>query len=95
VRAYLGRRFPALAAAPLNYARCCRYELTSDTRFIASAHPEHERVWLMGGGSGHGFKHGPALAEVVADALRSGAALPERFGLGERSASRSLRTAGS
>jgi sarcosine oxidase len=95
VRAYLGRRFPVLAAAPLNYARCCRYELTPDTRFIASAHPEHASVWLMGGGSGHGFKHGPALAEVVADALRSGAALPERFGLGERRASRSLRTAGS
>ena len=49
----------------------------------------------MGGGSGHGFKHGPALAEVVAEALRAGEPLPERFGLGERAASRSLRTAGS
>jgi sarcosine oxidase len=95
VRAYLTHRFPALAAAPLVGAPTCRYELTPDTRFIASAHPEHDRVWLLGGGSGHGFKHGPSLAEVVADALRSGAPLPERFGLGRRSASRSLRTAGS
>ncbi len=84
VRAYLSRRFPALEGAALNYARSCRYELTPDTRFIASAHPEHERVWLVGGGSGHGFKHGPALAETVAEALRNGSALPERFGLGER-----------
>lgn len=95
VRAYLARRFPALASAPLNYARCCRYELTPDTRFIASAHPEHERVWLVGGGSGHGFKHGPSLAETVAAALRSGDPLPDRFGLGGRSSARSLRTAGS
>jgi glycine/D-amino acid oxidase-like deaminating enzyme len=95
VRSYLSHRFPALAAAALAAARTCRYELTPDTRFIASAHPEHERVWLMGGGSGHGFKHGPALAEAVAAALRGGDQLPERFGLGERSASRSLRTAGS
>jgi glycine/D-amino acid oxidase-like deaminating enzyme len=25
-----------------------------------------DNVWLLGGGSGHGFKHGPALGEIVA-----------------------------
>jgi glycine/D-amino acid oxidase-like deaminating enzyme len=95
VRAYLRGRFPALADAPLSGARSCRYELTPDTNFIAAPHPGHDRVWLLGGGSGHGFKHGPAMAEVVADALRGAAAMPARFGLGERSRARSLRTAGS
>ena len=95
VRAYLRDRFPALEHAPLVEARCCRYELTPDTHFIAAPHPAHPGVWLVGGGSGHGFKHGPALAERIAAALRSGTPLPDRFGLGERTRSRSLRTAGS
>ena len=85
----------ALADAPLNAGRCCRYELSADSNFIAARHPEHGCTWIVGGGSGHGFKHGPALAERVADALRGGAPLPERFGLGARAAGRSFRTAGS
>jgi glycine/D-amino acid oxidase-like deaminating enzyme len=95
VRAYLRDRFPALEHAPLLAARSCRYELTPDTNFIADRHPAHPNVWLVGGGSGHGFKHGPAMAEQLADALRGGAPLPGRFALGERRPSSSLRTAGS
>jgi sarcosine oxidase len=95
VRAYLRDRFPALEHAPLAEARTCRYELTSDSHFIAARHPEHERVWLLGGGSGHGFKHGPAMAERLAAALAGGDPLPARFGLGERAPARSMRTAGS
>jgi glycine/D-amino acid oxidase-like deaminating enzyme len=26
-------------------------------------------VWIVGGGSGHGFKHGPALGEMTADLI--------------------------
>ena len=52
-------------------------------------------MWLVGGGSGHGFKHGPAMAERVAAAIASGEALPARFGLGARAPARSMRTAGS
>jgi sarcosine oxidase len=95
VRAYLARRFPALAGAPLKEGRCCRYELSADSNFIAARHPELDRTWILGGGSGHGFKHGPALAERVSDALRGGEPLPERFGLGARAVGRSFRTAGS
>jgi len=94
VRAYLDDRFPALADAPLRAARSCRYELTADTNFLAAEHPEHPGVWLVGGGSGHGFKHGPAMAERLVAAL-GGERLPRPFGLGERVLSRSLRTAGS
>ncbi len=95
VRAYLRDRFPALAHAPLAEARACRYELTPDSHFIAARHPEHANVWLFGGGSGHGFKHGPAMAERVAAAIAAAEPLPERFGLGARVPARSMRTAGS
>jgi glycine/D-amino acid oxidase-like deaminating enzyme len=95
VRAYLRDRFPALEHAPLAEARACRYELTPDSHFIAARHPEHANVWLFGGGSGHGFKHGPAMAERVAAAIAAGEPLPERFGLGTRVPARSFRTAGS
>jgi sarcosine oxidase len=95
VRSYLHERFPALEHAPLAEARTCRYELTPDTHFIAAPHPSHPSVWLVGGGSGHGFKHGPALAERLADALLGHSQLPARFALGERVPSRSMRTAGS
>jgi len=94
-RAYLATRFPGLARAPLREARTCRYELSPDSHFLAAPHPEHPGVWLVGGGSGHGFKHGPAMGELLAAALRGEAALPTRFALGERAPGRSLRTAGS
>ena len=92
-RAYLARRFPALAGAPLVGARVCQYELTEDTHFLFARHPERERWWLLGGGSGHGFKHGPALAEYVADCVE-GRREPEPFhALGPRSGHAGLRTA--
>jgi glycine/D-amino acid oxidase-like deaminating enzyme len=95
VRAYLADRFPALAAAPLNEVRCCRYELSADSHFLAAAHPEQAGAWLLGGGSGHGFKHGPAMAERMIAALRGEADLPARFAAGPRFAGTSMRTAGS
>jgi glycine/D-amino acid oxidase-like deaminating enzyme len=95
VRAYMRERFPALSRARLNEARACRYELSPDSHFIAARHPAHPSVWLVGGGSGHGFKHGPAMAERISAALAGGDPLPERFALGPRSPARSLRTAGS
>ena len=95
VRGYLRDRFPALERARLVSTRCCRYEITADTHFIAAAHPEHPDIWLLGGGSGHGFKHGPPMAERLAGAFREGAPLRDRFGLGERQPGSSMRTAGS
>lgn len=69
VRAYLGRRFPALATAPWIGGEVCQYEATPDSDYIIDTHPETERVWLVGGGSGHGFKMGPVIGEVIADAV--------------------------
>jgi glycine/D-amino acid oxidase-like deaminating enzyme len=66
VRDYLGLRFPAMKDAPLLESRVCQYENSPDHHFIADRHPQAENLWLVGGGSGHGFKHGPALGELVA-----------------------------
>jgi glycine/D-amino acid oxidase-like deaminating enzyme len=90
-REYLALRFPALAGAPLVGTRSCPYSLTEDTNFLIAPHPEHEHVWLLGGGSGHGFKHGPALAEYV-ERLLDGSVEPDPvFGLGARPPGGGLR----
>jgi glycine/D-amino acid oxidase-like deaminating enzyme len=66
-RAFLRIRFPALAEAPLLGAEVCQYELTPDSHFIVDRHAAAENVWIAGGGSGHGFKMGPAIGEMIAD----------------------------
>jgi glycine/D-amino acid oxidase-like deaminating enzyme len=66
VREYIAFRFPAMKDAPLIETRVCQYEQTADGHFIVDRHPRMNNVWLLGGGSGHGFKHGPALGEVMA-----------------------------
>jgi glycine/D-amino acid oxidase-like deaminating enzyme len=65
-RRYLAYRFPGMKGAPLLETRVCQYEDTADHNFIIDRHPSNENVWIVGGGSGHGFKHGPALGEMVA-----------------------------
>jgi sarcosine oxidase len=69
IREYLAFRFPAMKNAPLVETRVCQYEQTPDNHFIVDRHPAAENVWLLGGGSGHGFKHGPAVGEMMADLL--------------------------
>lgn len=86
VRAFLARRFPALSAAPLVETRVCQYENTSNGDFLIDRHPDVENVWLVGGGSGHGFKHGPAVGEHVAERLTGGGTPEPRFGLATKQA---------
>jgi glycine/D-amino acid oxidase-like deaminating enzyme len=69
VREYLAFRFPAMKDAPLIETRVCQYEQTADSHFIVDRHPQMNNVWLLGGGSGHGFKHGPALGEIMANVI--------------------------
>lgn len=94
-RGYTADRFPALAEARLTESKCCRYEISADSHFIAAPHPEHASVWIVGGGSGHGFKHGPAMAERLAQAWAGGPPLPAHYALGERAPGMSFRSAGS
>ena len=81
-REYLRTRFPALADAPLLESRVCQYENSTDHYFILDRHPEAENVWIVGGGSGHGFKHGPVMGEMVADAVLDTKAPPAEMALG-------------
>ena len=67
VREYLAFRFPGMKDAPLIETRVCQYEQTADSGFIVDRHPRMEKVWVVGGGSGHGFKHGPAVGEMMAE----------------------------
>jgi sarcosine oxidase len=67
IRDYMGFRFPAMKHAPLVETRVCQYENAPDGHFIVDRHPQVENVWIIGGGSGHGFKHGPAIGEMVAE----------------------------
>lgn len=86
-RAYLAGRFPGLAAAPLIHARVCQYENSSNGDFLIDRLPGHERVWLVGGGSGHGFKHGPAVgARVARHVLDARLPIEPRFALAAKQA---------
>jgi sarcosine oxidase len=68
-RAFLSARFPDLAAQPVVETRVCQYETTPDTHFVIDRHPDLRNVWLVGGGSGHAFKHGPRIGRYVVDRL--------------------------
>lgn len=66
LRGIVSRRFPTLAYAPVLGAEVCQYENSPDGHFIVDRHPAMADVWIAGGGSGHGFKMGPALGELLA-----------------------------
>jgi sarcosine oxidase len=81
VREYVSHRFPALKDAPLVESRVCQYENTSTGDFLIDRHPAFSNVWLVGGGSGHGFKHGPVVGEYVAQRVLEGGGVDPRFSL--------------
>jgi glycine/D-amino acid oxidase-like deaminating enzyme len=80
-RAFLAQRFPALAAAPLLGSEVCQYEASPDSHFILDRHPGAPNVWIAGGGSGHGFKMGPALGETLASYVLGTATPDPQFSL--------------
>jgi glycine/D-amino acid oxidase-like deaminating enzyme len=83
--AFRDRRFPLLRGAPLTEARVCQYENSSNGDFLIDFHPRMSNVLLVGGGSGHGFKHGPEVGRYAAGRL-SGSVKPEpRFSLASKS----------
>ena len=75
------RCFPALAQRPLAESRVCQYENTDNGNLLIDRHPAWDNTWIVGGGSGHGFKHGPAVGHYVTDlVLGTGKAEP-RFAI--------------
>lgn len=78
VRDYLARRFPALAKRPLAASEVCQYENSDNGHLLIDRHPQWGNCWIVGGGTGHGFKHGPALGRYVANLmLGTGKAEPD------------------
>lgn len=98
-RGYLRQRFPDLAERPVVETRVCQYETTADTHFLIDRHPDLDNVWLVGGGSGHGFKHGPRIGEYLLARLDGAAEGDQdgpaeaRFRLAPRKPTPGLRTA--
>ena len=89
VRERLARRLPGLAAAPLLESRVCQYENTCNGDFLIDRHPDFENVWLVGGGSGHGFKHGPTVGEYIAARIENKTdGIEPRFSLDSKKSTR-------
>jgi sarcosine oxidase len=80
-RALLRERFPLLAAAPLIASEVCQYENSPDGHLIVDRHSRWKNVIIAGGGSGHGYKLGPAVGELAALAILTGSETPEMFRL--------------
>ncbi len=80
-REYLALRFPGMKDAPLLSMRVCQYENSDDRNFVIDRHPAAENVWLIGGGSGHGFKHAPVIGEWAAEMVFQERAVEPLFGL--------------
>jgi sarcosine oxidase len=82
LRTFVAERFPALKDAPVVEARVCQYENTASFNYLVDRHPQMENVWIVGGGSGHGFKNGPAMGEYLANVVAHNAPLEKLFTLG-------------
>jgi sarcosine oxidase len=81
LREYLRQHIPQLEHAPVVETRVCQYENTWNGDFLIDRHPQFENVWIAGGGSGHGFKHGPALGEYLSGRILHGAPAEPRLSL--------------
>ncbi len=85
LRAFMERRFPALVGQAFIGERVCQYTNSSNGDFLIDRHPEFEQVYLLGGGSGHGFKHGPEVGRMAAKMVAEvGSAPAERFSLASK-----------
>jgi sarcosine oxidase len=86
LRGFVERRFPSLAARPFTEFHVCQYENSSNGDFLIDRHPTLEGAYLLGGGSGHGFKHGPEVGRAMAELVVNGAAPDARFSFATKEA---------
>jgi len=79
LRAFAEKRFPALRGRPFTEFRVCQYENSSSGDFLIDRHPTIPGAYLLGGGSGHGFKHGPEVGRLMARLVHEGLMPELRF----------------
>lgn len=70
------RRFVPQADGPPHRSVVCLYTNTADEHFLIDRHPMHRQVLVASPCSGHGFKFGPVIGEIVADMIED---RPQRF----------------
>jgi glycine/D-amino acid oxidase-like deaminating enzyme len=90
-REWVAQRFPALKDIPILETRVCQVEQTGNNDFLIDHHPDWDNVWIAGGGSGHGYKHGPMIGKYVADRVEGNLGDPElakKFALAGRADAR-------
>jgi sarcosine oxidase len=80
-REFIAKRLPGLKESHVVSSSVCQFENTSNGDFIIDRHPASDNVWIVGGGSGHGFKHGPSVGRYVRDLILHGGAIEGRFKL--------------
>jgi glycine/D-amino acid oxidase-like deaminating enzyme len=85
IMAFRDRRFPGLRGARLTGAEVCQYENSSNGDFLIDFHPRFANTLLVGGGSGHGFKHGPEVGRYAATRLFNTVQPEPRFSLSSKS----------
>jgi len=71
-RAFVARSLPAIHANWYAEDRGCLYAMTDDGNFVIDSVPGRTRTFVAGGGSGHGFKLGPAVGRLAADMVEQG-----------------------
>ena len=84
LKRFAKHRFPALAERPFTEFRVCQYENSSSGDFLIDRHPDQPHVYLLGAGSGHGFKHGPEVGRLMAQLVTDGAMPEMRFSLASK-----------
>ncbi len=74
-------RFPALKGAQLLRHHTCVYESSLDGHYIMDQPTGQENATVLCGSSGHGFKMGPAVGEMVTQHIQHQYPFPEEFRL--------------
>lgn len=77
----IANRFPALDGAQLIAHKVCVYDNSLDGEFIMDQTPGFSNGTYLGGSSGHGFKMGPSIGEMVKNKIDANLAFPEAFEL--------------
>eukprot|EP01124_Arcella_intermedia_P035003 TRINITY_DN8814_c0_g1_i2.p1 TRINITY_DN8814_c0_g1~~TRINITY_DN8814_c0_g1_i2.p1 ORF type:complete len:399 (+),score=110.29 TRINITY_DN8814_c0_g1_i2:17-1213(+) len=70
-RAFLAASLPDIKDAKIIFSRLCMYCDTFDGNFLIDSDPNYDGLYIAAGGSGHGFKFGPVLGDLIADSVEN------------------------